>query len=172
MNDIKCKWLEKEYDPSTYEHRNLLTDIILSYEPFESILDVGCCHGDDLFLLNLKAPNKFKMYGMDKEAGDLNRCKANLPDGEFKLGTIQEILKDYPDKSIDIVFTNGVWMYVDPHYFNELKRIAKKAVIMSEKNTAPLNNYNPTKITKVTKEVRDTWKDDGYIFEFDLRNKF
>jgi trans-aconitate methyltransferase len=169
MNELKCSWLEKEFDPYTYNHRKLFIDIIEKYEPFESVLDIGCAHGADLYLLELTSPGK-KLQGIDRF--DLERARVNLPKGEFKTGNIEEFIKDYPDKSVDMVISNGVWMYLPRDIFLEFKRIAKKAVILSERvsevQAEYLKGQNPVNVTKVTKDVRETWKEDGYIYEFNV----
>lgn len=169
--DLKDKWLAMGYDPETFKHRELLNGIIEQYFPFESLLDVGSATGPDMALVGLVMPST-KRVGFDKAIENVEQAQANgLNVTQADLTTH---LAEIPDKSYDIVLSNGVMMYNDRKYLADLIRIAKNAVILSERGetfmyTIPLKElgYEP-RITKVTEDIRPSWKEDGFIYEIAL----
>lgn len=163
------EWLEMGFDPSTLRHRELLAEKILAYKP-RSVLDVGCASGPDLYLLNFIDPS-LELYGIELDGGDANKA------GEFFMviqGDLRDILPTIPKKSVDVVFSNGVIMYTEPKWIKEMMRIARKAVILSEKE--PYNGLQfseeyakeITSVTHITGDIRHSWKNDGHIYEIAL----
>ena len=167
---LQGPWLAQGFDSGTLEHRKQLLGVVVAYMPFETLLDVGCATGPDLFLYSLAFPNA-KLTGIEIDQDNVKQAK-----GSFKI--IQSDLRDElpktPDKSYDIVTSNGVMMYHDFKYINDLIRIAKKAVIMSERNPYKnrsigeylKNNQIQCIITRVT--GRDSWRDDGFIYNIKI----
>ena len=171
-------WLSKGYDPSTFLHRDLLVSIVAKHAQFETLIDVGCSTGPDLALYELVFPNA-KLTGFDVNAGDVEIARGKLAsDFTTKVyhADLRQHLLELPDKSFDIVVSNGVMMYNDSQLLKELPRIAKRAVILSERDqykggriAGYLEECNiPFKATKITKEIRHSWADDGYIYEITL----
>ena len=169
----KDKFRDMGYDIGTLKHRELLIETVERYFPFESILDVGCATGPDLALIEMVMPTTRRM-GFDLDPKNINEAK-NKINAELRQGDLREELKEIPDKSFDVVFSNGVIMYTSPKYAKEMLRIAKKGVILSERDPGQeedrkISNYIKTlgkKIfeTRITEEIRDSWKTDGYIYE-------
>jgi SAM-dependent methyltransferase len=135
------------FDPESLPHRIQLLQIIEKYYPFETILDVGYGNGTDLDLLQFAYP-EIKTQGYDP-------------------GYVQETKLPFPDKSFDIVFTDGVIMYLEDKraLIDELKRIAKRAIILMEHEIVDLEY---TKRTKVTGWKDPMWLEKGYIYEIEV----
>ena len=162
------EWLQKGYDPTTLLHRLLLLEKIKKYAPFEALLDIGCGHGPDLYLIQQEFKN-IKIYGIDERKQLIEEVEEKIPIGFYFSGRYQDELSKFAENSIDIVITNGVLMYNNKEDLLSFFKIAKKAVILSEKTDTAMHNFllqhNPI-VTKISKDIRQTWGDCGYIFEY------
>ncbi len=137
------KWAESYISKQSIEHphRKILVDAISKYFPFESILEIGCASGPNLYLLAKKFPG-VKLYGIDisKKAvktGNEFLKKENINNIFLSSGKA-EGLKRFQDKSIDVIFTYAVLIYEGPDKINfiikEILRVAKKAIILCEQH--------------------------------------
>lgn len=167
----KEEWLALGYDQGTYKHRVVLLDIIQKHS-FETLLDVGTATGPDLALLRVADPTK-TLKGFDQDPKNVRQAKESGLD-VYEADLYLELPK-IADKSFDVVLSNGVMMYVEHKCIKELVRIARKAVILSEKDPdGKILDYIQNDLglavttTKITEEVRDSWKQDGYIYEIKL----
>ncbi|MGB9743307.1 MAG: class I SAM-dependent methyltransferase [Minisyncoccales bacterium] len=121
-----------------HPHRKLLIEKILKYNP-ESILEIGCGWGPNLFLLAKKLP-KAKIEGIDingkaVETGKEVFQKNNIENIRLFVGKADN-LDSFKDKSFDIVFSDATLMYIGP---DKIKRTIKqifencqKAIILIE----------------------------------------
>lgn len=139
--------------------------------PFETLLDVGCAHGPDLALIQELG---VKCSGFDITEIDVAAGKERLPDCNLWVADIREELPKIPDNSYDVVLTNGVMMYMDSRCLRDVIRIARKAVVLSERDPGEERQIYKyltedmelkVKTTKISQEVRDSWKQDGFIYE-------
>ncbi len=131
---IKGYWGNKN-DP----HRTFLLKEIEGLFPFDSILEIGCNCGPNLYLIAKKFP-KTKIRGIDinSEAiriGNKLMKKENISNVNLSVGEADN-LKNFSDKSFDIVFIDAVLAHVGPQktkkIIREMLRIAKKALIFVE----------------------------------------
>jgi len=169
----KDKFLDMGYDPTTLKHRELLVETIEKYFPFETILDVGCATGADLSLIEMVMPTT-QRTGFDVEEDNVTEARQKLKANIFK-EDLRTHLENIPDKSFDVVFSNGVIMYIQGEYqkkaLENMLRIAKKAVILSEKDTdgKMIRNFDLVTggitIQGITDEIRQSWTKDGFIYE-------
>ena len=163
-------WKDKGFDVSTLKHREVLLEKVASYNP-ESILDVGCATGPDVCLYEMAMPN-VNIHAFDSTEGDIEIAKKLLTRSTFETKDLRKYLKDIPSLSYDVVVSNGVMMYYEPHEIVNLLRIAKKAVIMSEKDPYTFNileylraiRHEPI-ITKIDASIRPSWAENGFIYE-------
>lgn len=183
-----------------YPHKIFLTSRILSFTSIESVLEFGCSTGFNLYLLASKNPN-IKFYGIDINRRFINVGKDIIREkginNVFLSCSRNGLLETFGDKSIDIIFTNAVMLYIDPHkihdVINDMIRVARKRIIFSEWHKESPNgreyfqgnwvyNYNSLlskyshpeniRITKITKELwdNDLWSDLGYVIELNVEN--
>lgn len=130
----------KSFDGAlSHPHRMMLIERISVYAPFESILEIGCNRGQNLLLLSKKFPD-IKLCGLDINTVAISegkkqmeqRCIKNV---ELSSGKADDLSR-YADKSIDIVFTDALCIYICPDeivkFISEAVRIARKVVIFSE----------------------------------------
>lgn len=119
--------------------RQLLIQRMAAYQPIESVLEIGCASGPNLFALGKEFPQA-QFMGIDI-SGHAIRVGASWLDSHnvnnVKLFTGQaDDLKRFPDKSIDIIFTVATLIYIGPDKINrvidEMLRVAKKAIILIE----------------------------------------
>lgn len=131
-------------------HREFLIAKILSCLPIESVLEFGCSSGPNLHLLAKKLPEA-RIYGVDISKSAINEGKKHFEKNNFKNVFLKsggiETLKEFKDKSIDVVFTDAVLIYFGKdkieQAIKELLRIAKKRVFFLELNQNEANSiYN------------------------------
>ena len=141
-----------------HPHRAKLVEVIKLFNP-ESILEIGCGNGANQELLK----KSFKLVdGTD------------LP--------IQAWKQPYPDKSVDVVFTDATLIYIAPdkieETINEMKRIARIGIVMVEQyhkgedksiNGCWVRDYGKyfkeSKVAKIPPEIWSTgnWGKYGYF---------
>lgn len=169
------EWTALGYDEGTWHHRQLLFETVKKHMPFKTLLDVGCAHGPDLAILNAELPD-VACSGFDITEGDIEDGKVRVPNSKLWVADIREELPKIPSKSYDVVLTNGVMMYMDSKCLRDVVRIARKSVILSERDPGEEGDRQIYKyltedmglsvaVTKITREVRDSWKENGYIYE-------
>jgi len=146
------KWAESYISKEFLEHphRKFLTEKISNYYPFNSVLEIGCASGPNLYLLAKKFPT-VKFYGIDisKNAVKIGQeffRKENINNVFLNFGKADK-LKKFQDKSIDIIFTDATLIYLAPDKINkvikEILRISKKVIILNEWNSdSPRSFYN------------------------------
>ncbi|MCX5666788.1 MAG: class I SAM-dependent methyltransferase [Candidatus Omnitrophica bacterium] len=113
-------------------------------EKANSILEIGCNCGANLFILNRLGYinltgveiNPMAIKEMEKS---FPRLKENI---NILIGDIGEILRKMKDGEADIIFTMGVCMHIHPtknYIFEEIARVAKKYICTIEPETANSN---------------------------------
>jgi len=176
-------------------HRKFLIEKILNYFPFENVLEIGCASGPNLYILAKKFPG-VKFYGIDisKKAIKTGRDffkKENMENVFLEIGEAEKLNK-FSDKSIDIIFTDAVLIYLGMDKINlaikEMLRVAKKAIILHEQHNelSPsiyqdrwIHNYKnlfgkfipkeKIRIDKISKKLsKEGWGELDYIIEVKL----
>ncbi|KKT89072.1 MAG: Methyltransferase type 12 [Candidatus Jorgensenbacteria bacterium GW2011_GWC1_48_8] len=140
---IDRRWPENYVSKQSlaHPHRSLLVEKISKYNP-QNALEIGCASGPNLILLSRKLPQA-KFSGIDLSGSAIQTGKKYLElqkikNVELRVGNVLN-LKNIPDKSFDVVFTDAVLIYVGKNkikgVLRELARIAKYAVILVEWNS-------------------------------------
>lgn len=197
FKDAKSEYLDS-VNAVNYPHRIFLIRRILSYSPIGSVLEVGCNTGFNLCLLASKDPD-IKLYGIDINRKVIEEGKNIIKDmgisNVFLSRGMADSLSSFGDKSIDVVFTDAVLIFVGPdkihNVINEMIRVACKAIILIEWNSKSTNGrkyihhhwvydyqsllsrYSPPegiRITKITKELwdNDVWNSLGCVIELNV----
>lgn len=102
----------------------------LFVEDNDTILDLGCGTGIDIFMTRLKYPKAGTIYGLDKLQSMIDRAtivrdKKGFKDIEFKVGTLTEM--PFPDNSINKIISNCV-INLEPDkekVYSEIFRVLK-----------------------------------------------
>jgi ubiquinone/menaquinone biosynthesis C-methylase UbiE len=191
MKDAKSGFLESLSHP----HRRFLIRRILFYSPIENALEIGCDSGVNLCLLALEKPDT-KLYGIDINKKVIEKGRNIIE--EMGINNVflscgrADSLGSFCDKSVDVVFTDAVLMYIGPDriysVIGEIIRVARKAIIFNEWHIKSpdgrkyiyghwaydyqllLSRYfspGDVKITKITRELwdNDEWSSFGHVIE-------
>jgi SAM-dependent methyltransferase len=137
------KWARECLSPEVinHPHREFLLKRIESHRPFESILEVGCASGPNLYRLAKKFPD-IKIFGTDinKKAVKLGRdwfAGQGMGNVEISVSRAED-LRSFLAKSIDIVLTDAALIYISPDrirkVLKETFRVANKSLIFNEWN--------------------------------------
>ena len=194
---FKSKWAQDYVleDSLNHPHRKLLVEKISSFFPFNSVLEVGCASGPNLYLLAKKFP-EVKLYGIDISSKAIQDGQKWFPEKGVKNVFLScgktNNLKKFPSKSIDVCFSDAVLIYSPPSQIEkslkEMLRVSKKAIILNEWHSdSPksiyidhwVHNYKlllgkflPSKKINFIKLSEDVWGGDwaryGYIIEITL----
>ena len=187
-------WAEKYISEESiyHPHRKILIEKVSSYLPFESVLEVGCSSGPNLYLLAKRFP-EVQLYGLDinKKAiktGQKFFQKERISNVFLRWGKVDN-LQNFQAKSIDIIISDATLIYAGPDRINqvikEMLRTARKALILCEQHSelSPslykdrwIHNYKflfqkfvPSERIKITKFLPGLWVGDwekfGHIIE-------
>ena len=120
-------------------HRKFLVEKVSNFLPIHSILEIGCGTGLNLYLLHKKFPNA-ELRGIDinpnsVEHGNKWFKKEGISNVKLLVDKADE-LRQFQDKSFDIVFTDAVLIYIGPDKIKEviaeMLRVTHKALIFGE----------------------------------------
>lgn len=137
----------KDYLRSTdHPHRKQIIEAVWSFYPFETVLEVGCSSGPNLILLAQKFPD-VHFIGIDINVSAIKTGKQYLRECNISNVSLftgrADRLGRFKDKSVDIVFTDAVLMFVGKDkitgVLKEMGRIARKGLIFNEYNSPNLN---------------------------------
>jgi ubiquinone/menaquinone biosynthesis C-methylase UbiE len=191
-------WAEKyvSEDSLNSPPRQLLINSVSKYAPFDSVFEVGCASGPNLYLLAKKFPQA-KIYGSDisKEAINFGKRyfeEQKIKNVEFFHNQAEKSFKNFADKSIDIIFSDATLIYLDQKKITatikEMFRVGRKALIFVEWHTELpssifddhwIHNYRnlltkfisseKIKFTKIPENIlAGNWAKYGYIIEVNL----
>jgi len=131
-------WVRGYWDSRNHLHRSFLVERISKFFP-SSILEIGCNCGPNLYLLAQKFP-RAEIVGVDinplaVQKGNEWFVREGISNVRLLVGKADE-LSNFQDKSIDILFTDAMLMYIGPNkimkVMKEMARIARRALILVE----------------------------------------
>lgn len=132
-------WIKGDWNSQNHSHRPFLIEKISGFSPISSILEIGCNCGPNLYLLAKKFPDA-EIRGIDinpiaVQKGNEWLAREGISNVKLLVGKADE-LKQFRDKSFDVVFTDAVLIYVGPDKIKEVMkgmiRIARRALILVE----------------------------------------
>lgn len=182
-------WVKDYWNSRDHPHRRLLTDTVLKYSSINSVLEVGCNCGPNLYLLAKRLPSA-EITGVDINAVAIEKGR-ELFEAEgiqnVKLMCVKaDELGNFKDKSFDVVFTDAVLIYIGPDKIlkvvRDLLRLTRRALILVEWHSfdkrpdpnglgfyyngkwvrdyvALLRHLAPEAEVKVTKLTKEDWPD-------------
>jgi ubiquinone/menaquinone biosynthesis C-methylase UbiE len=192
-------WAEDYLSEEALSNTKFITGEIERRIPFSSLLEVGCASGPNLYGLAKKYP-EIKFYGIDIsrkaiEVGKKIFAKEKISNIFLSEGKAENLEK-FKDKSVDLVFSSAVLIYIGPdkirQVLKEMVRVAKKKIILFEWNSERaedslfkahwvhnyrflINKFLPpgekVKITKFpfSKDWSGGWEEFGSIIEVSLQ---
>ena len=146
----------------------------LGKQPFSNLLDVGCGKGLNINYFQEVYPDSW-YAGVDIHPEDIREGKEIYRD-DPKVALVEASAENLPfdDNSFDLVLTDGVMMYVQGYETaaRELMRVAKKAVILCERDHLTDKDYTQLfpglKLVRKTEGWGDpTWETNGWIMRWE-----
>lgn len=120
----------QKYGPVHRHHRRLFSIMFehLPKEEIQSIADIGCGEGSNLYFLRTQFP-KAKLFGFDLSNTALESAKTNL-DIDF---SVLDIQTEIPDKKFDLVFCSDVVEHLenDNAALENMKLCTKKYALIA-----------------------------------------
>ncbi len=131
-------WIEGYRDSLNHPHRSFLVETISKFNP-SSILEIGSNCGPNLYLLAKKFPDA-EITGIDinpmaVQKGNEWFTQERISNVKLLEGKADE-LRQFQDKSFDVVFTDAVLIYVGPDKIKKviegMLRVTRKSLILLE----------------------------------------
>ena len=124
----------KAYFNIEHPHRRILMHILKKWQPMESLFEIGCAAGANLYL----AANLFKnlkVGGVDVNKDAIEHCQKLFPyNDKFEVRSGENIFMS--DRSISVVLTDMTLIYFGPFKIRkalkEIKRITRERVLFCE----------------------------------------
>jgi len=132
-------------------HRQIIIDELKKFE-WKSLLEVGTGWGKNIEMIRENFPNT-ELHGCDKDSYP----KSSLCDIK---------LLPFKDDGYDAVLVDAVLMYIDKPELaiKEVKRVAKKIIIICDQKISRLKDYLPSDVKMIKIEGwGGDWDKDGYI---------
>jgi len=144
-------WAADAYwDVRNHPATHFLLKKIERFSPFSSVLEIGCNCGPNLYSIGKRFPN-VKIIGVDINSMAVQRgnellAKEGVSNVKLLVGKAYD-LKQFPDRSFDIVFSKAVLSHIGPSkikkVLEEMARVAKRTIILAEYYES-LNNEDPS----------------------------
>lgn len=131
-------WARGYWDSRNHTHRSFLIERISELSP-SSILEIGCNCGPNLYILAKKFPDAeirgIDINSMAVQKGNEWFTQEGISNVKLLVGKADD-LRQFQDKSFDVVFTDAVLIYIGPDKIKkvveEMLRVARKALIFLE----------------------------------------
>ena len=144
------KWIKEYYNTINHPHRKQIVSAISSFGNINSVLEIGCNSGPNMFLLAQKIKN-LQIYGIDinKRAIAYGKKMAHLErinNLYFFYGKAYD-LSIFSSNTIDIVLCDAVLMFVGPkkigQALSEMRRVTRRGLVFNEYHSEnpPEGNY-------------------------------
>ena len=189
---VKQFWQERksqriyEYlNTVNHPHRKLITDELKKFEPFKSLLEIGCGAGANLVNIHKEFPNVC-LAGIDINHIAILKAQEQLPDVILIEASVENI--PFADKVFDVVLSSALLIYIDigriKQVIEEMIRVCRKGFILIELEGMSrvgelegdywcrdykrlLEDYKVEVYKqKIPKEIWDTppWEKNGFIY--------
>jgi ubiquinone/menaquinone biosynthesis C-methylase UbiE len=181
-------WVRGYWDSRDHSHRSFLMKRIFKLSP-SSILEIGCNCGPNLYIFAKKFPDA-EIRGIDVnpmavQKGNEWFTEEGISNVKLLVGKADD-LRQFKDKSFDVVFTDAVLIYIGPDkikkVIEEMLRVTRKALIFLEWHCfdsrcnplgvyvghwmrdyiALLREFVPESKIKVTKLPKALWPDQNW----------
>ena len=133
------KWIAGYCDSIDHYHRRQIVSAIKSFSDIDSVLEIGCNSGPNIFLIQKEIQN-INIYGIDinKRAVQYGKDVAKnrgINNVSFFYGRADD-LSQFEANSIDVVLSDAVLMFVGPkkigQVFSEIRRVVRKGIVLNE----------------------------------------
>jgi 2-polyprenyl-3-methyl-5-hydroxy-6-metoxy-1,4-benzoquinol methylase len=125
------EWIENYWKSRNHPHRSFLVKRICNFSPINSVLEIGCASGPNLYQIAKKFPDA-KIRGIDinpmaVQEGNKWFEKEGIHNVKLEVGKAQELM-EFADQSFDVVLTDAVLIYIPP---DEIKQVVKEMLRIS-----------------------------------------
>lgn len=134
-----ARWIAELEEGGRSQHRDLLFESIARLAPFESVIEIGCNCGVNLYRLAMQYP-RVRLVGCDVNHVAIERGRAfmqshGLSGVELSVGRADR-LGSFANGSFDVVFTDAVLIYIGPDQIRkvakEMLRLCRRRIILME----------------------------------------
>ena len=142
-------WIKSYWNSKDHPHRQFIIETISKHNP-SSILEIECNCGPNLHLLAKKFPDA-EIKGIDINSvavqnGNEWLAQEGILNVELSVGKADE-LRQFQDRSFDVVFTDAVLIYVGPDkikkVMKEMIRITRRVLIFMERHRFEPDHKDP-----------------------------
>lgn len=113
-----------------HPHREEIVRVLRKFEPYRSILEIGCNAGPNLSKLIGK-----ELAGIDANADAIDYGRTMLTGADLRVGNMLEL--PWHDKSFDVLLADAALMYISPEdigkMMSEIDRVVKKGVLIVDR---------------------------------------
>lgn len=132
-------WAQGYLGSVGHPHRSQIVEVMFSFLPVDSVLEVGCASGANLACLRERLPNT-QLIGIDINRHAISTARRHFAAcGDKNIRLLigrADRLTDIPNASVDAVLTDAVLMFIAPDRIHavvaELGRVARKGLVLNE----------------------------------------
>lgn len=130
---------EGYWDGRDHPSKHFLAERIAAFSPIDSILEVGCASGPNLYLLAKKFPQAH-IVGIDInqeaiEYGNAQFAQEGISNVRL-IASKADTLEEFSDRAFDIVFSNALLIYIGPdkikNVIQGMIRITNQVLVLME----------------------------------------
>ena len=132
----KIDWKTSYLDTWSHPHRNMISQILSRFN-WISLIEVGMGGGANLINISKHLKGK-QLGGIDVNQDAVDLVMKTFNGGHFKIGSVDDIMMS--DDSADVVLSDMTLIYVSNinKAISEIKRIARRYVVLCELHSASL----------------------------------
>jgi len=132
QHPVTPKWMRAYRGSIRAPHRDRIVQALKTFEPFESVYELGCHLGPNLWAIRERYP-LVRLAGCDVNAGAVKAARAWMG-AEVAVGAWPAVAQGWPDRAVDVVLDCYALAYVAPEDIRDalraMVRVARKGAVI------------------------------------------